>query len=287
MDNLKLKQNLDLTPATISTTANGLKQGLNALPQSGFIMPYAGNVTSTTASGTAGQFTLTVASTTGAFVGQGVYGTFITGTTAKITAINSLVLTIDSPLSATVGSSAIKYCPVGWVLCDGSNSTPDLTSKYVSGSISPGNIDTGQHTHTVTTANTNVTATTVSQAHTSNILAGTTTSYSSNNALHSHTYYFGRFTDTGTDANSNRVAGNQANVVQNDHVHPNDAETANANTTSTSGNHNHATPNYITVDSPTSNANHNHTRSPAASSTITATTANAPATFFVNWIMKV
>ncbi len=287
MANLKLKENLDLTPATISTTANGLKQGLNALPQSGFIMPYAGNITSTTASGTAGQFTLTVASTAGAFVGQGVYGTFITGTTAKITAINSLVLTIDSPLSSTVGSSAVKYCPVGWVLCDGSNSTPDLRSKYVSGSTSPGNIGTGQHTHTVTTANNAVTSTTVSQAHASSILAGTTTSYTSNNAAHSHTYYFARLTDTGTDANSNRVTGNQANVVQNDHIHPNDAETNNANTPSTSGNHNHTTPNYANADGATSTANHTHTRSPAASSTITATTANAPATFFVNWIMKV
>lgn len=287
MANLKLKENLDLTPTTISTTTNGLKQGLNALPVSGFIVPYAGIINSTTGSGTAGGYTVTVNSVTNAFIGQGVYSSYISGTTAKIIDINSLVLTLDSPLSSTVTSQQITYCPAGWVLCDGSFGTPDLRNDYVSGSTTPGSSTAGNHTHTVNTANTAVSSTTVAQEHSSTILAGTTTSYGANNAAHSHTYFFSRVTDTGSDANSNRITGNQANVVQNDHVHPNDAATNNAVSTSNSGNHNHATPNFGNAGGAVSTANHDHTRSPAASSAITATTANAPATFFVNWIMKV
>jgi hypothetical protein len=291
MANLKLKENLDLTPATISTTANGLKQGLNALPQSGFIMPYAGPTPLTTATGTSGTNTIVVASATGAFVGQGIYGTGLSnpgvGLMNYITGVSGTTITVAFPLTATISSGSVRFCPAGWLLCDGNNGTPDLRNDYVSGSTTPGNSTTGNHTHTVNTANTAVSSTTVAQEHSSTILAGTTTSYGANNAAHSHVYYFGRVTDTGSDANSNRITGNQANVVQNDHIHPNDAETNNAVSTSNSGNHNHATPNFGTAGGAVSTANHNHTRSPAASSAITATTANAPATFFVNWIMKV
>lgn len=53
-------------------------------------------------------------------------------------------------------SGSIATIPMGWVLCNGSNGTPDLRSRFVTGAggaLNPGdNSPVGTHTHTLTYA---------------------------------------------------------------------------------------------------------------------------------------
>lgn len=149
MANFKLKESAGKLSSGISLA------GLNIIPQTGFIMPYAGPTPLTTATGTSGTNTITVASATGAFVGQGVYGTGLSnpGTGLNyITAVSGTTITVAFPLNATISGSSVRFCPVGWLLCDGNNGTVDLRGHFVIGATAAGNISgvvgADNHTHT-------------------------------------------------------------------------------------------------------------------------------------------
>ena len=66
------------------------------------------------------------------------------------------ITSIGSPLPSGIivmWSGTIANIPSGWVLCDGANSTPDLSSKFIKGvsgsSENPGSTGGGTtHTHT-------------------------------------------------------------------------------------------------------------------------------------------
>ncbi len=86
------------------------------------------------------------------------------------------------------GSSA--SIPTGWLLCDGTNSTPDLRNRFVVGAGSTYAVDaTGgsadsivvSHTHTATTATTSLTGTITNQYTSGNTNGGTTGVFSQSN----------------------------------------------------------------------------------------------------------
>ncbi len=86
------------------------------------------------------------------------------------------------------GSSAT--IPTGWLLCDGSNSTPDLRNRFVVGAGSTYAVNaTGgsadaivvSHTHTATTATTSRTGTNTNQYTAGNTNGGTTGVFSQSN----------------------------------------------------------------------------------------------------------
>jgi hypothetical protein len=86
------------------------------------------------------------------------------------------------------GSSA--SIPTGWLLCDGTNSTPDLRNRFVVGAGSTYAVNaTGgsadaivvSHTHTATTATTSLTGTITNQYTAGNTNGGTTGVFSQSN----------------------------------------------------------------------------------------------------------
>jgi hypothetical protein len=86
------------------------------------------------------------------------------------------------------GSSAT--IPSGWLLCDGSNSTPDLRNRFVVGATSTyavgatggsANATLVSHTHTATVATTSLTGTITNQYVSGNSYGGTTGVFSQSN----------------------------------------------------------------------------------------------------------
>lgn len=117
-------------------------------------------------------------------------------------------------------SGAISAIPSGWVLCNGSNSTPDLRNRFVVGAGS---------TYSVGGTGGSADATLVSHSHT---FSGSTGAMSANNT-HSHTWDF--LPMQGTSAGSGSFAGGSGgsqatNTVDINHTH------SYSGTTSTQGN---------------------------------------------------
>lgn len=69
-------------------------------------------VTGVSATGVSGEFTITVGSATGVYVGMGVTGTNI-GASAKVTAINALVITLSVANTGAVSASNIAFTDNG------------------------------------------------------------------------------------------------------------------------------------------------------------------------------
>jgi hypothetical protein len=154
MANFKLKESAD--KVSVGTAL----AGANIIPQTGFIMPFAGPTPLTTATGTSGTNTIVVASATGAFVGQGIYGTGLNSPATGlnyITAVSGTTLTVAYPLTSTISASNVRFCPAGWLLCDGNNGTVDLTGYFVIGATSAANIagtvGADNHSHTYAFSN--------------------------------------------------------------------------------------------------------------------------------------
>lgn len=175
--------------------------------------------------------------------------------------------------------------PSGWVFCDGSNGTPDLRGDMIYGSTTLGAVaETHTHTatHTVNTVTSNE-----GGAHTS--VFNVAVSIPANATTHSNTLSGARIpgAQINDGQNANRVSGNQANVLANDHNH-NVYPTASAAGAASPNPPTHThTVNASAVSAAVWSAAHSHTKT-ASSSTINSTTlSGAPAQLIVNFIMYV
>ena len=193
----------------------------------------------------------------------------ITGTptapTATVTTDNTQIATtafVRDIIPAgiiSMWSGAIGAIPTGWLLCDGSNGTPDLRDRFVMGAgssyavgatggattatLSAGNIPS--HTHSLSASGT----TSTESANHSHTFSGTT----SNAGTHSHIYQTGYQTNV-TIINQN---GNFGGGTPDDGSYRYESETA--------GDHNH------TYSGTTSGISQNHTHTVTVSGTSGAT----------------
>jgi hypothetical protein len=171
--------------------------------------------------------------------------------------------------------------PSGWAFCDGSNGTPDLRGDMIYGSTTLGAL-AETHLHTVTHTVNTVTSD-EGGAHTS--VFNTAVSIPANTTSHSSNISGARVpgAQINDGENANRVTGNQANVIQNDHNH-NTFPSANANSNSVASAHNHTVAS-SSVGSSVWSANHNHPISTSSSNVYSTTKSNLPAQYFVHFIM--
>jgi hypothetical protein len=282
MANFDLKENLDVVSAGITAS------GKNMLSKTGDIIPYAGVTPLTTATGTSGTSTITVGSATGAFVGQGIYGTGLNSPSTGlnyITSVSGTTITVAYPLTSTISGSNVRFCPVGWLLCDGNNGTPNLTGRYLVGANSSTNIGAslGSSTHTHSYSTNNFTTSGITTSHSTvdvGVVAG-------GGVVHAHTV--NAIAVNTTNGNNNLLvnSGNAGGPIQfNDKPHSHNANTGVANFTSiTSENHAHAG---ITLTGSTSSSSHAtaHTVSAVPSGNALASDSKVPF-ILMNYIIKV
>ena len=174
--------------------------------------------------------------------------------------------------------------PTGWVLCDGTNGTPDLRGK-LPGGISNVAVGSNQtHTHEFTHSFGSLAdsphggGASVSAANIGN-----------NSANHSHGIGANVFISAWGDSGpANRSNGTQANVIGRNHTHGGFLSSG-ATGLSSGGNnsgHSHSYNSYL-VNATTANS-HSHTLS--ATPTVNSQSivhTNLPSIFYVNFIMKV
>ena len=127
---------------------------------------------------------------TGAFQLDGTAGA---SGQALISAGGSTTPTWGSPIPSgiiTMWSGSSATIPSGWVLCDGSNSTPDLRNRFVVGATSTyavgatggsANAIVVSHTHTATVATTSLTGSITNQYTAGNTYGNTTGVFSQTN----------------------------------------------------------------------------------------------------------
>jgi hypothetical protein len=173
--------------------------------------------------------------------------------------------------------------PTGWVLCDGTNGTPDLRGKIPGGisSVSVGGTQT--HSHTFTNSLGGFNNATVSPG--ANITSASTDG-NQNNHTHAGNADFGA-SAWGDSGVANRSNGTQANVISRNHTH---GGTVNSSTTFNSGNqsanHGHGFNAYSINATSTNSHGHTVSSSPTVNSQNISHTA-LPSIFYVNFIMKV
>ena len=173
--------------------------------------------------------------------------------------------------------------PTGWVLCDGTNGTPDLRGK-LPGGISNVSVGSNQtHSHTFTHSLGAFNTATVSPS--ANITAANEGA-NQNTGAHNANAYFGN-SAWGDSGIANRSTGNQANVISRNHTH---GGTVNSSTTFNSGNqsanHGHGFNAYSINATSTNSHGHTVSSSPTVNSQNISHTA-LPSIFYVNFIMKV
>ncbi len=174
--------------------------------------------------------------------------------------------------------------PTGWVLCDGTNGTPDLRGK-IPGGITNVAVGLSQtHNHTL---NTNIAS--FNQSSVSDTATIGNANAGGNNAFHQHnvgsSVYAVAWGDSGV---ANRSNGTQANVIGRNHSHGG-TTSANANAVGSgnqSANHAHNFAAY-SVNATTSNS-HAHTISSSVNVSSQNIVHNSlPSIFYVNFIMNV
>jgi len=278
----ELKENLDIKSAGIAAS------GANMLPKTGDIIPFAGNTPLTTATGTIATNTIVVASATGAFIGQGIYGTGLNnpGTGLNyITGVSGTTITVAFPLTQSISGSSVRFCPAGWLLCDGNNGTPNLTGRYLAGATSAANVGVafGSLTHTHTYSTNTFTTSGVTGSHSAvdtGVAAGGGVSHDhTKNAIAVNT----------TNASSNLLANSTSAggpIQFNDRPHSHNANNGSVNFNAvSSGNHNHGAPALASSNSTTTHATaHGVTAVPAGN----AAAGDSKVPFILmNYIVKV
>jgi hypothetical protein len=173
--------------------------------------------------------------------------------------------------------------PTGWVLCDGSNGTPDLRGKLPGGvsNVSVGSNQT--HSHTFAHSLGSFNAGNVSDS--ANISGA---NVGGNSANHNHSaggsHYAVAWGDSGP---ANRSNGTQANVTGRNHSHNANSSGFGVNIAGNqNANHGHGY-NAYSVNATTSTSHaHSVSSSPTVNSQ-TLTHTSLPSIFYVNFIMKV
>lgn len=174
--------------------------------------------------------------------------------------------------------------PDGWVLCDGTNGTPDLRGKIPGGKSSIAVGSNEIHTHSITV---NLGAFSSSSLTHNNTINAANTGNNSNNHTHSvsASVYINAWGDSGP---ANRATGTQANVIGRTHTH---GGTTSANATgigsaAQNANHSHGYSTYA-VNATTGNSHsHDISYQPTIIDQIPLEN-NLPSIFYVNFIMKV
>ena len=187
----------------------------------------------------------------------------ITGAvTATHTTLNSVIVPSGGIIIWSGAESAI---PTGWVLCNGSNSTPDLRDKFVMGAGTTA-VNTTGGTSSLTIAEANLPSHTHAISFTSGAGGSHTHSISSDGA---HTHTFNVSGSPGSDSN---------NFDVDNHNNGNTGGDSASKTTSSSGAHTH------TIGSESS---HTHDISGTSAATGSGTAIdNRPAFFTLCYIMK-
>lgn len=181
--------------------------------------------------------------------------------TATHTTLNSTIVPSGGIIIWSGAESAI---PTGWVLCNGSNSTPDLRDKFVMGAGTTA-VNTTGGTNSLTIATANLPSHTHAISLTSGAGGSHTHSISSDGA-HSHTFVV--HGSPGSDTNSFDV----------DNQNNGGSDAPSTKTTSSSGAHTH------TIGSESS---HTHAISGTSAATGSGTAIdNRPAFFTLCYIMK-
>jgi hypothetical protein len=190
----------------------------------------------------------------------------------------------------------IDKIPTGWVICDGTNGTPDLRERYPAGhpNVSVGSNFGGGHSHNE--LNFSRTPQDSSQQHgISNVV-----SYAYDLHLHPTISTFGYRVNAAASANVPKYAGNQATIVS-AHLHSAYSTSFPSNLNSTTGfvhflansssntvseishtHSNYTNTNFINF------TNHSHTiTAPVEKNILYGNSSGSPKTIFINFIMKV
>jgi hypothetical protein len=193
---------------------------------------------------------------------------------------SSSVLPMSGHILPFAGPS--NKIPAGWVLCDGTNGTPDLRGK-VPGGISNVSYGANQvHNHSISLNYTSFNTATVSDSATFS-----TANVGGNNAAHNHgaggSHSAAAWGDSGP---ANRSNGTQANVISRFHTHNANASGFGVNIAGNqNANHAHGY-NAYSVNATTSNA-HSHSATTNTIPTSNTIHSSLPSIFYVNFIMKV
>jgi len=181
--------------------------------------------------------TKVAATSTGATVTGTLAATALTGDGSALTGIEGVPSGVIAMWSGTNAN-----IPSGWYLCDGNNSTPDLTDRFIIGRAAATNTNSTGGSNTVTLAEANL----PSHTHDSGNLAAAaggdhTHSFSgntSNTGAHSHS---GSTSNTGAHTHSNRKTTG-SNNAGGGYGHTNllyNSPNTNAGNTNSAGNHSH------------------------------------------------
>jgi hypothetical protein len=181
--------------------------------------------------------------------------------------------------------------PAGWVLCDGTNGTPDLRGRLPGGisNVSVGGTQTHNHTYTNTLGAFNQSG--FNDAATINVASGATGTTAgttgTNNVGHAHTPFAGaQVNDWGDSGPANRSNGTQANVIGRNHSHGGTVSIGPSGGAGGAQNANHSH-GYNAYSISVSSDNHSHNAGTTSTGGQSVTHTNLPSIFYVNFIMKV
>ena len=198
------------------------------------------------------------------------------------TAISTYVLPAVGHILPFAGPS--DKIPSGWVLCDGTNGTPDLRGKIPGGksNISPGSSEEHSHSHVLTEG-------TYGAGYVTPTATINSASVGGNNANHTHgmggSVYAVAWGDSGP---ANRSNGTQANVIGRTHTHggTTSAGASGLSCGTQSDNHSHSFNSYGLSN--VGGNYHSHSTNITASISSSSIIHNSlPSIFYVNFIMKV
>ena len=205
-----------------------------------------------------------VAHATGLTVTGTLTATSFSGDGSALTGIEGVPTGVIAMWSGTNAN-----IPSGWALCDGTNSTPDLTDRFILGRASGSNTNNTGGANTVSLATGNLPAHTHSSGNIATDSAGahthTLSGNTSNAGSHSHS---GSTSNTGGHSHNNHAWGwghsfinssNQYTYSSNNYKRMNQASVRQIGYTNNAGNHSH---NFNT----NSGGSHSHTLSGNAAS---------------------
>jgi hypothetical protein len=184
--------------------------------------------------------------------------------------------------------------PTGWLLCDGTNGTPDLRGKVPGGIANVPVGGTQTHSHGYTNNVGAFSDAGFNAGSTINLASGSWNGNNwnpgitnSNSAGHAHQPFAGAQVNAWGDSGpANRATGNQANVTSRNHSHGGTVSIGPSGGAGGAQNANHAH-GYNAYSISVSSDNHSHNSNALSTSSQSITHTSLPSIFYVNFIMKV